>query len=85
LALRKIPLCPITRAAFGACARACSSAAFHSNKSSDVSAYITHKRAIIHDNSQKWHSYFAPTKESIFRLLKNVQKHQVPYGVKNPC
>lgn len=34
----KIPLCPMTRAALGACARACSRAVFHSNKSSDVSA-----------------------------------------------
>lgn len=35
----KIPLCPITRAALGACARACSRAVFHSYKSSDVSAW----------------------------------------------
>jgi hypothetical protein len=40
VSLRNIPLCPITRAAFGACARASSSAAFHSNKSSEVSACI---------------------------------------------
>jgi len=44
VSLRNIPLCPITRAAFGACARASSSAAFHSNKSSEVSACILGKR-----------------------------------------
>jgi hypothetical protein len=41
VSLRNIPLCPITRAAFGACARASSNAVFHSNKSSEVSACIT--------------------------------------------
>jgi len=40
VSLRNIPLCPITRAAFGACARASSNAVFHSNKSSEVSAYF---------------------------------------------
>jgi hypothetical protein len=40
----KIPLCPITRAALGACARACSRAVFHSNKSSDVSALRVNAR-----------------------------------------
>jgi hypothetical protein len=45
VSLRKIPLCPITRAAFGACARASSSAVFHSNKSSELSACILKKEA----------------------------------------
>jgi hypothetical protein len=43
VSLRNIPLCPITRAAFGACARASSNAVFHSNKSSEVSACIKQK------------------------------------------
>jgi hypothetical protein len=44
VSLRNIPLCPITRAAFGACARASSSAVFHSNKSSEFSACIKERR-----------------------------------------
>ena len=44
VSLRNIPLCPITRAAFGACARASSNAVFHSNKSSDVSACVKNSR-----------------------------------------
>lgn len=33
-----IPFCPIATAALGACAKALSNAAFHSNRSSEVSA-----------------------------------------------
>lgn len=50
VSLRNIPLCPITRAAFGACARASSNAAFHSNKSSEVSACMKQK----HNSKYRW-------------------------------
>lgn len=39
VSLLNIPLCPMTRAALGACARACSRAVFHLYKSSEVSAW----------------------------------------------
>lgn len=41
----KIPFCPITWAALGACPKAFSSAAFHSYKSSIVSACKTNKKS----------------------------------------
>jgi hypothetical protein len=57
VSFRNIPLCPITRAAFGACARASSNAVFHSNKSSEVSACIKQKLILIR-NKKAYHSFF---------------------------
>jgi hypothetical protein len=55
----KIPFCPITWAALGACTKAFSRAAFHSYKSSIVSACKTNKKVVCQHASGVY-SYFCP-------------------------
>nr|GMD21460.1 hypothetical protein Iba_chr08aCG1420 [Ipomoea batatas]GME04099.1 hypothetical protein Iba_scaffold1536CG0580 [Ipomoea batatas] len=67
-----MPFCPITSAAFGACARACSRAVFHSYKSSDVCTLRVNARPSRPSGKSTVNSFLSSLTTTLQKLFKSM-------------